>query len=103
MATATLTSKGQVTIPLDVRERLNLEAGTRIEFVEATNGELKPCPRVLFESLGVPAAAASSLASKASSSPMDSSATTVTSPSTCAQQRFGTKSNRPQFSPGFIG
>ena len=39
MATATLTSKGQVTIPLDVRERLNLEAGTRIEFVEATNGE----------------------------------------------------------------
>jgi hypothetical protein len=34
---------------------------------------------------------------------MDSSATTVTSPSTCAQQRFGTKSNRPQFSPGFIG
>ena len=46
MATATLTSKGQVTIPLHVRERLNLEAGTRIEFVEATNGEFLIRPAV---------------------------------------------------------
>ncbi len=34
MATATMTSKGQVTIPLRVRTALRLEAGTRIEFVE---------------------------------------------------------------------
>jgi AbrB family looped-hinge helix DNA binding protein len=46
MATATLTSKGQITIPLDVRERLKLEAGTRIEFVEGTNGEFLIRPAV---------------------------------------------------------
>ncbi|MGU2445385.1 AbrB/MazE/SpoVT family DNA-binding domain-containing protein [Burkholderia cenocepacia] len=32
MATATITSKGQVTIPVDVRNQLGLEAGDRIEF-----------------------------------------------------------------------
>lgn len=44
MATATLTTKGQVTIPLDVRQRLGLEAGDRIEFVELESGEyaIKP-------------------------------------------------------------
>lgn len=46
MATATLTSKGQVTIPLDVRERLKLEAGTRIEFVESANGDFLIRPAV---------------------------------------------------------
>lgn len=36
MATATVTSKGQVTIPADVRNALDLRAGTQIEFaVEA--------------------------------------------------------------------
>ncbi|MGH8489021.1 MAG: AbrB/MazE/SpoVT family DNA-binding domain-containing protein [Gammaproteobacteria bacterium] len=39
MATATLTSKGQVTIPLEVRQRLGLDAGDRIEFVELEGGE----------------------------------------------------------------
>ena len=34
MSTATLTVKGQVTIPSDVRRRMGLEAGDRIEFVE---------------------------------------------------------------------
>jgi antitoxin PrlF len=33
MASATVTSKGQVTIPVDVRTRLGLETGDRIEFV----------------------------------------------------------------------
>lgn len=33
MATATLTSKGQVTIPVDVRTHLGLATGDRIEFV----------------------------------------------------------------------
>lgn len=38
MATATMTSKGQVTIPLEVRQRLGLETGDRIEFVELEGG-----------------------------------------------------------------
>ncbi|HET8789729.1 MAG TPA: AbrB/MazE/SpoVT family DNA-binding domain-containing protein [Modicisalibacter sp.] len=38
MATATLTSKGQVTIPAQVRTSLGLGAGDRIEFVELENG-----------------------------------------------------------------
>ena len=43
MSTATLTSKGQVTIPADVRQRLGLEAGDRIEFVEIDGGyAIKP-------------------------------------------------------------
>jgi len=38
MTTAVLTSKGQVTIPKSVRERLKVEAGDRVEFVESTQG-----------------------------------------------------------------
>lgn len=33
MASATVTSKGQVTIPVDVRTRLGLSTGDRVEFV----------------------------------------------------------------------
>ncbi|WP_042290274.1 AbrB/MazE/SpoVT family DNA-binding domain-containing protein [Paraburkholderia mimosarum] len=32
MTAATITSKGQVTIPVDVRDQLGLQAGDRIEF-----------------------------------------------------------------------
>ena len=39
MATATLTSKGQVTIPAAVRTALGLETGSRIEFVETAKGQ----------------------------------------------------------------
>jgi AbrB family looped-hinge helix DNA binding protein len=46
MATATLTSKGQITIPLDVRQRLKLEAGARVEFVESADGEFLIRPAV---------------------------------------------------------
>ena len=38
MATATLTSKGQITIPAAVREALGVDAGDRVEFVEITPG-----------------------------------------------------------------
>ena len=39
VATATLTSKGQITIPLKVRRKLGLDAGDRVEFVELAPGE----------------------------------------------------------------
>ncbi|WP_144630002.1 AbrB/MazE/SpoVT family DNA-binding domain-containing protein [Bordetella genomosp. 13] len=33
MSSATVTSKGQITIPVDVRQQLGLSAGDRVEFV----------------------------------------------------------------------
>jgi antitoxin PrlF len=39
MAVATLTSKGQITIPSRVRAALGLEAGDRVEFVEQEKGQ----------------------------------------------------------------
>jgi antitoxin PrlF len=38
MTTATLTSKGQITIPVEVREALGVDAGDRVEFVEIATG-----------------------------------------------------------------
>ena len=38
MTASTMTTKGQVTIPSDVRQRLGLDAGDRIEFVEIEDG-----------------------------------------------------------------
>ena len=40
MASATVTSKGQITLPKTVRERLGIEAGDRLEFVESEQGFL---------------------------------------------------------------
>jgi antitoxin PrlF len=39
MATATVTSKGQITIPSQVRNALGLAVGDRVEFVEQGNGQ----------------------------------------------------------------
>lgn len=41
MSTATLTSKGQITIPSDVRRALNVEAGDRVEFVQVEPGRFE--------------------------------------------------------------
>ena len=39
MASATVTSKGQITIPAKVRAALGIDAGDRIEFVEIEKGQ----------------------------------------------------------------
>ena len=44
MATATITSKGQVTIPKEIREYLRLETGTKVDFVINESGEVKVIP-----------------------------------------------------------
>ena len=38
MPTATLTSKGQITIPQAVRTALGLHAGTKVDFIPVVNG-----------------------------------------------------------------
>ena len=45
MATATLTSKGQITIPVDVRHALHVESGDRLEFIEFAPGRFEIIPR----------------------------------------------------------
>ncbi len=44
MSIATVTTKGQVTIPQDVRERLKIVAGTRVEFAERADGTVEFIP-----------------------------------------------------------
>ena len=44
MSMATVTSKGQVTIPQDVRERMGIVAGTRVEFAERADGTVEFIP-----------------------------------------------------------
>ena len=41
MTAATLTTKGQITIPIDVRRALNVEAGDRVEFVQIETGRFE--------------------------------------------------------------
>jgi len=41
MSTATLTSKGQITIPADVRRLLNVQTGDRVEFVQVGPGRFE--------------------------------------------------------------
>ncbi len=55
MSTSTVTSKGQITIPIDVRRNLKLEPGTRVEFVELPDGgyELVPATRSISDLKGI--------------------------------------------------
>lgn len=41
MPTATMTSKGQITIPVIVRNILGVEAGDRVEFVQVESGRFE--------------------------------------------------------------
>jgi antitoxin PrlF len=45
MPTGTLTSKGQITIPKQIRQRLHLEAGRRVEFNLDSKGNVILTPR----------------------------------------------------------
>jgi antitoxin PrlF len=45
MPTATLTRKGQITIPKEIRERLRLQAGHRVEFEIDAKGKVSLTPR----------------------------------------------------------
>ena len=52
MVSATITSKGQLTIPKEIRDYLKLETGTKVEFVIDDRGEVKILPlNVPVESL----------------------------------------------------
>jgi len=55
MITSTLTSKGQITLPVDVRRRLGLEQGDRVSFDVRGDGvvELRREGRSLLASVGL--------------------------------------------------
>jgi len=44
MSASTLTTKGQMTIPKDIRKRLNVHSGVRLEFVIDENGRVLVLP-----------------------------------------------------------
>lgn len=54
-ATAAVTSKGQITIPIEVRRKLGLKPGDRMRFVEGENGEivLKPKTGSIMDLRGI--------------------------------------------------
>jgi antitoxin PrlF len=45
MVTAAVTSKGQITIPIEVRRKLGLKPGDRVRFIEGENGEFVLRPK----------------------------------------------------------
>ena len=45
MPTSTVTSKGQITIPKEIREQLNLKTGNRLEFCVDRSGQVILKPR----------------------------------------------------------
>ncbi len=44
MVTATITSKGQTTIPVKIRDFLNLHAGDKLEFIMLDDGKVMLSP-----------------------------------------------------------
>ncbi len=44
MITATITSKGQITIPKNIRDHLDLHAGDKISFIEDEDGSINLVP-----------------------------------------------------------
>jgi AbrB family looped-hinge helix DNA binding protein len=44
MSIATVTTKGQVTIPKEIRDYLKLETGSKVEFLIDENGDVKVVP-----------------------------------------------------------
>lgn len=44
MSTSTMTSKGQTTIPKDIRKRLNLHPGDRLDFIVEEDGRVVVLP-----------------------------------------------------------
>jgi AbrB family looped-hinge helix DNA binding protein len=44
MSTATLTSKGQITLPKEVREHFKLSEGDRIDFIVEDDGKVRVVP-----------------------------------------------------------
>ena len=54
MARATLTSKGQITIPKDIRDSLQLQVGDKIEFTITSSNEalIRPVTRRVDEVFG---------------------------------------------------
>ena len=55
MATAAVTSKGQITIPIEVRVKLGIKPGDRVRFVENEKGEivLKPTTGSIMDLEGI--------------------------------------------------
>ena len=55
MPTATMTSKGQVTIPIEVRRKLKLDAGDKIDFFEDAEGRyvIQPKTGSIMEMMGI--------------------------------------------------
>lgn len=47
MSVATMTSKGQITVPIDVRKELKIEAGSKIEFIPDGEGAFRIVPKRL--------------------------------------------------------
>jgi AbrB family looped-hinge helix DNA binding protein len=44
LSTATITSKGQITIPVEVRNDLGVGTGDRLEFIKLENGQYSIVP-----------------------------------------------------------
>jgi antitoxin PrlF len=61
MPSATITSKGQITIPIEVRKALKLKTGDKIDFYETDDGKFSFQPKTgsikelkgIFQKLGI--------------------------------------------------